>query len=172
MTNLLHAVPITAEGFAPFGDLLDVSGAPDKIINQGLCGRFHDRAKLDFGQNGRAGISLFHAEPRSFPLQLDMVERHPDGSQAFIPMTYDGFLVIVARDQGNRPARPQAFLTAPGQAINFHRGTWHGVLTPLSAPGLFAVVDRIGEGPNLEEHWFDTPFIVEPVTEPARTGLA
>ncbi|MEY8835208.1 ureidoglycolate lyase [Phaeobacter italicus] len=151
--------PMTAAAFAPFGDLIDCSGAADKIINQGLCGRFHDRAQMDFA-DGRAGISLFRAEPRHLPLSLEMVERHPEGSQAFIPMSEHGFLVIVAPDDAGKPGRPLAFETAPGQAINFHRGTWHGVLTPLHAPGLFAVVDRIGDGANLEEHWFETAFQV------------
>jgi ureidoglycolate lyase len=151
--------PMTAAAFAPFGDLIDCSGAADKIINQGLCGRFHDRAQMDFS-DGRAGISLFRAEPRHLPLSLEMVERHPEGSQAFIPMSEHGFLVIVAPDDAGKPGQPLAFETAPGQAINFHRGTWHGVLTPLHAPGLFAVVDRIGHGANLEEHWFETAFQV------------
>ncbi|MGR3481481.1 ureidoglycolate lyase [Salipiger marinus] len=152
--------PLTAEAFAPFGDVLDTSGAPDRIINQGLCGRFHDRAALDFG-DGRAGISLFRAEPRQLPLVLDMVERHPEGSQAFIPMSEAPFLVVVAPDEGGTPGRPRAFLTQPGQGVNYHRGVWHGVLCPLSAPGLFAVVDRIGAGPNLEEHWFTEPYLIE-----------
>ena len=151
--------PMTAAAFAPFGDLIDCSGAADKIINQGLCGRFHDRAQMDFA-DGRAGISLFRAEPRHLPLSFEMVERHPEGSQAFIPMSEHGFLVIVAPDDAGKPGQPLAFETAPGQAINFHRGTWHGVLTPLHAPGLFAVVDRIGDGANLEEHWFETAFQV------------
>lgn len=152
--------PLTAEAFAPFGDVLDTSGAPDRIINQGLCGRFHDRAALDFA-DGRAGISLFRAEPRQLPLTLDMVERHPDGSQAFLPMSEAPFLVVVAPDEGGTPGRPRAFLTQPGQGVNYHRGVWHGVLCPLSAPGLFAVVDRIGAGPNLEEHWFTEPYLIE-----------
>ncbi|MEL7300380.1 MAG: ureidoglycolate lyase [Pseudomonadota bacterium] len=151
--------PLTAEAFAHFGDVLDTSGAPDKIINQGLCGRFHDRAALDFS-DGRAGVSLFQAEPRALPLTLEMVERHPAGSQCFVPMSMDAFLVVVAPDDAGRPGAPRAFRTAPGQAINFHRGTWHGVLTPLAAPGLFAVIDRIGPGANLEEHWFETPYTV------------
>ncbi|MQQ09285.1 ureidoglycolate lyase [Epibacterium sp. SM1979] len=152
--------PITETGFAPFGDLLDTTGNPDKIINQGACGRYHDRANLAFG-DGRAGLSLFQAEARQLPYRLDMVERHPEGSQAFVPMSAHGFLVIVAADEGGTPGRPLAFETRPGQAINFHRGTWHGVLTPLEAPGLFAVIDRIGTGDNLEEFWFDQPFEVQ-----------
>ena len=151
--------PITAEAFAPFGELIDCSGAPDKLINQGQCGRYHDRAGLDF-VDGWAGLSLFNANPRALPYQLDLVERHPEGSQAFIPMTEHPFLVIVAPNDAGEPGTPLAFETQPGQAINFHRGTWHGVLTPLHAPGLFAVVDRIGPGDNLQEHWFETPYAV------------
>jgi ureidoglycolate lyase len=156
----IRTEPLTAEAFAPFGDVLEVKGAPDRLINQDLCGRYHDRARLDFGTDGRAGISLFDAVPRALPYTLDMVERHPEGSQAFLPMTEAPFLVIVAPDADGVPGTPRAFLTAPGQGVNYHRGTWHGVLTPLSAPGLFAVVDRIGTTPNLEEHWFATPWTV------------
>ena len=148
--------PLTADAFRPFGDVLDATGAPDRLINQGLCRRFHDRARLDFGA-GRAGISVFDAVPRALPYRLDMVERHPDGSQAFLPMTHAAFLVVVAPG-ADGPGTPRAFLAAPGQGINLLRGTWHGVLTPLHAPGLFAVVDRIGDGANLEEHWFDDPW--------------
>lgn len=157
MSKSLRIEPLTREAFAPFGDVLDVQGAPDKLINQDLCERYHDRAMLDFG-DGQAGISLFQAELRSLPYALDMVERHPDGSQAFLPMSMDPFLVIVSPDSDGQPGQPCAFLTEAGQGVNYHRGTWHGVLTPLSGPGLFAVVDRIGEGPNLEEHWFETPY--------------
>lgn len=160
MSHVITIRPLTKAAFAAFGDVMDVSGEPDKVINQGLCGRYHDRAQMDFS-DGRAGISLFKAEPRALPLTLDMMERHPEGSQAFIPMSMEPFLVTVAEDESGRPGRPRAFRTAPGQAINFHQGTWHGVLTPLAAPGLFAVVDRIGEGPNLEEHWFTKPYQVK-----------
>lgn len=155
MSVEIRIEPLTAEAFAPFGDVLDCAGEPDKIINQGLCGRHHDRAVLDFESDGRAGISLFNAQPRQLPLRLDMMERHPLGSQAFLPMSYHPFLVVVALDADGKPDHPRAFLTEAGQGVNYHRNTWHGVLTPLHAPGLFAVVDRIGEGNNLEEFWFD-----------------
>lgn len=157
----IPTLPLTAEGFAQFGEVIEAAGAPDKIINQGLCGRYHDRAQLNFG-SGRAGLSVFLAEPRQLPYQLEMMERHPDGSQAFLPMTEHPFLVIVAADENEKPGQPTAFLTNGAQGINLHRNTWHGVLTPLKAPGLFAVVDRIGDGPNLEEHWFETAYIIGP----------
>lgn len=159
MTRTLRTEPLTAPAFAPFGEVLEAAGPPDRLINQGLCGRFHDRARLEFGADGRAGISIFLAEPRALPCSLEMIERHPEGSQAFIPMTEHPFLVIVA---DHPEAVPRAFVTSGAQGVNLHRGTWHGVLTPLAAPGLFAVVDRIGTTPNLEEHWFDTPWRVVP----------
>ncbi|KCV82033.1 ureidoglycolate hydrolase [Actibacterium atlanticum] len=155
----LFTKPLTIEAFAPFGDILDCAGEADKIINQGKCGRFHDRAALDFGADGRAGISLFNAEPRPLPYELDMVERHPDGSQAFIPMHQNPWLVIVA-EPGDTPGQIHAFIAGTGQGVNFHKGTWHGVLTPLHAPGLFAVVDRIGDTPNLQEYWLPEPVVI------------
>ncbi len=159
MSRDIMIAPLTAEGFARYGEVLETEGAPDKLINQGLCGRWHDRARLEFG-DGRAGISLFRSDTRALPYALEMVERHPLGSQAFLPMSHDPFLVIVAPDNGGTPGRPLAFRSTAGQGINIARNTWHGVLTPLHAPGLFAVVDRIGAGANLEEHWFDTPWTV------------
>lgn len=150
---------LTKEAFEPFGEVLTLNDTADKIINQGLCARHHDLADLDF-TDGRAGISLFSAQPRALPYKLELVERHPEGSQAFIPMSQHPFLVIVANDLAGKPAEPKAFLTEAGQGINLHRNTWHGVLTPLHTPGLFAVIDRIGDGPNLEEFWFETPYTV------------
>ena len=160
MSARIATEPLTAEAFAPFGDVLEAAGDPDKIINQGNCGRYHDRARLDFAE-GRAGISIFKAAPRALPYRLDLMERHPQGSQAFVPMSMTEWLVIVADDAGGKPAAPRAFIAAAGQGINLLRGTWHGVLTPLHAPGLFAVIDRIGAGANLEEYPLDQPVLIE-----------
>jgi len=156
----IKANPLTPAAFAPFGDVLDSSGDPDRIINRGGCARYHDRARLDFGPDGRAGISIFRAEPSPLPHSLDLVERHPDGSQAFLPLDRYGFLVVAAPDDNGRPGLPQAFVSAPGQGINFRRGTWHGVLTPLEGNGLFAVIDRIGDTRNLEEFRFKPAYLV------------
>ncbi|NAZ36714.1 ureidoglycolate lyase [Rubellimicrobium sp. CFH 75288] len=164
MTRAIAPEPLSAAAFAPFGEVLAAEGPPDRLINRGLCGRWHDRARLEFG-TGRAGISLFRAEPRALPLRLEMVERHPLGSQAFLPLDGQPFLVIVAEGEEAVPGRIRAFLTAPGQGVNLRRGCWHGVLTPLHPPGLFAVVDRIAPEDeaaeaNLEEYWLPEPVIV------------
>lgn len=162
MTKPLTTRPLTAEAFAAFGDVIEVAGAPDKLINQGMCGRHHDLATLDFAE-GKAGISLFDAKARAFPHIVDMVERHPEGSQAFVPLTGVPMLVVVAEDQDGTPVNLQAFVSQPGQSINLHRGVWHGVLAPIEQPGQFIVIDRIGEGANLEEFWFEDVYVVEKV---------
>ena len=157
---MIRARPLTAGAFAPFGDVLDCGPGEVRAINAGMCDRFHDRARMDFGPRGRAGISLFRARPRALPYACALLERHPEGSQAFIPMSEAPWLVIVAPDAGGRPGTPLAFLPAPGQGVNLLRNTWHGVLTPLAEPGLFAVIDRIGDTANLEECFLDQPFTV------------
>jgi len=151
----IRTEPLTAAAFAAFGDVLDATG-PHRLINAGLCQRHHDLAQLDFG-DARAGLSVFLAQARSLPYDFALIERHPDGSQAFIPMTEHPFLIIVSPDP---QATPRAFLTNGHQGINLHRGTWHGVLTPLHAPGLFAVLDRIGPTPNIEEHPYPDAWTV------------
>ena len=159
MSALLTLEPLTREAFAPYGDVIEVSGEPDKLINQGMCGRFHDLAKLDFG-SGRAGISLFDAQARHFPYTLDMMERHPEGSQAFIPLSGVPMIISVAKDNSGKPGQPRAFLSEPHQSINIHRNTWHGVLAPAERAGQYIVIDRIGDTPNLEEYYFQDSYIV------------
>ena len=159
MTTLILN-PLTAEAFAPFGDVLAATG-DFRPINSGLCKRHHDRARLDMAPEvdpaNRAGISIFNATPRALPYSFDLIERHPEGSQAFIPMTQNPFLVIVAADTTSTPL---AFVTNGAQGINLHRGIWHGVLAPLHAPGLFAVIDRIGASANLEEFRYPEPWLI------------
>ena len=159
--QIIHPEPLTAAAFAAFGDVLDASGS-FRLINDGMCQRHHDRARLDFApeidSQNRPGLSIFNATPRALPYTFDLIERHPEGSQAFIPMTQHPFLVIVSASPQDPP---RAFLTNGAQAINLHRGTWHGVLTPLHAAGLFAVVDRIGTSGNLEEYRYPKPWLVQ-----------
>jgi ureidoglycolate lyase len=155
----LVAEPLTAAAFAPFGDVIEAAG--DSFpINGGMCDRFHDRARMEFLGDGRAGISLGASRPYALPLTFSLVERHPLGSQAFVPLQEDPFLVVAAPDEGGRPGTPRAFLTAPGQGVNYLRNAWHGVLTPLARPGRFLIVDRIGTGNNLEEFTYESAWTV------------
>lgn len=160
MNNIVKPRLLNQASFSSFGDVIEVQSEPTMMINEGNCARYHDLATLDFS-DARAGISVFQAQPYRTPHQLKMMERHPLGSQAFLPLSEDPFLVIVAGDLDGVPDVPKAFLTNGKQGVNYHRNTWHGVLTPLAGTGLFAVVDRIGEGNNLQEIWFDDSYLIE-----------
>ena len=153
--------PLTREAFAPFGQVIEREGAPNFPINAGKCTRYHDLAKIETtGEKARPMISLLRGEPYPLPLELEMVERHPLGSQAFVPLTDFPFLVVVAEETEGGPGEPIAFRTAPGQGVNIGRNVWHGILTPLDGVSDFAVVDRGGEGVNLEEHFYEAPFLI------------
>ena len=161
MSRTITARPLTREAFAPFGDVLDTDYPNHYPINGGKCERFHDLAKIEAeGRNARVLISIFRGTPYDFPLKLTMVERHPLGSQAFMPLSQAPFLVVVCPDEPDGPGEPHAFVTRPGQGVSYPRSRWHAVLTPIGAPQDFIVVDRGGDGSNLEEHHFDEPYEV------------
>lgn len=159
--KVIEIQPLTRVAFFPFGEVIEMEGAYNYPINAGKCVRYHDLAKVEtIGEKARAMISLLRGEPYRLPLELKMVERHPLGSQAFIPLTDNPFLVVVAQETANGPGEPLAFRTKPGQGVNIGRNVWHGILTPLDGVSDFAVVDRGGEGVNLEEHFFAEPFLI------------
>ena len=159
MDRRILARPLTRENFAEFGDIIDAGGDNHYPINGGKAERFHDLATAEAqGPNARVLISIVRGTPYEFPLRLTMVERHPFGSQVFMPLSPAPFLVIVCHDGESGPGIPHAFVTAPGQGVNYPRNIWHGVLTPIDEPQDFLVVDRGGDGVNLEEHHFDEPY--------------
>lgn len=146
----IAAKPITAEAFAPYGELLTTRPTPDRMINANRCERHHALATVE-RNGGEAIISIFRSEPVSLPYDCALLERHPLGSQAFMPLGSDPWLSVVAPDEGGRPGAPLAFLVPAGMGVNLRAGVWHGVLTPLDRAADFLVVDRDGAGVNLEE---------------------
>ena len=159
MSRVIVAQPLTRENFAPFGDVIDTGGELHYPINGGKTERYHALARPEaIGPNGHVLISIGKATPYDFPLELTMVERHPLGSQAFIPLSPRPFLVVVCHDENGVPGTPRAFLTEPGQGVNYARNCWHGVLTPIGEPQDFLIIDRGGDGDNLEEFYFPAPY--------------
>lgn len=162
MSRRITARALTAEAFAPFGSVIDKAATDPRPMNAGMARRFHDLAEIRVaGEEAQVVIGLVEAQAYAMPLSLSLVERHPLGAQAFVPLNAAPFLVVVCPDEGGKPGRPQAFVTAPGQGVSYAIGTWHGVLTPFGAPQDFVVIDRGGPGVNLEEHVFDECWIVE-----------
>jgi ureidoglycolate lyase len=153
----LPVEPLAAQAFLPFGDVIEAGGsAPHRTINEGFAERFDDLARLDtLRQEGRPVLSVFRARPRTLPLQLRLVERHLLGSQAFVPLLPQRFLVVVAPPgPAPTPVQLRCFMARPGQGVNYAAGTWHHPLIALDAGGDFLVIDRGGPhaGEDCEEH--------------------
>lgn len=142
--------PVTADAFAAYGELLTPRSVPDRMINAGRCERHHALATVE-RSGGEAIISIFRSGPVSLPYDCTLLERHPLGSQAFMPMGPGAWLAIVAPDRDGQPGDALAFLIPAGTGLNLRAGVWHGVLTPLDNAADFLVIDREGDGVNLEE---------------------
>jgi ureidoglycolate lyase len=154
MSGTLYAVPLTKQGFAPFGDVVEADGARHFPINQGFAERFDDLARVDVAAEGGAvNVSVVVEKPRPQPIALKLMERHPLGSQIFLPLQDQPWLVVVCPDPGDFGSF-RAFRASGRQGINYARNVWHHPLLVLDADSRFLVVDRKGPGNNLEEVWF------------------
>lgn len=156
MSRRLSPEPLTAKAFAPFGEVIEASDRAERIaINYGWTTRFNDLARLDVGDGGgHAIVSLFRARPLDPPL-LQVFERHPAGSQAFMPLQGRPYLVAVAPRGAFDPAAVRLFRAAPSQGVNYAKGVWHHFLLALDAESDFLVIDRAGPGDNLDEVFLD-----------------
>ncbi len=148
----LAVEPLSAQAFTSFGDVIEISDAVRHFtINDGNTERYHDLAHIDPGADGRAIVSLFRGLPRVLPFEIKTMERHPRGSQAFIPLSSRPYLVVVA------PVGPapnvgdlRAFLCQGNQGVNYATGVWHHPLLALEGVSDFLVIDRSGPGENCD----------------------
>lgn len=151
--------------FAPFGDVIEIDGSDWFPINQGSTRRYHDLAPVHIsGDDGRAGISLARGDAFNYPVVITMLERHPLGTQAWIPCTQTPFIAVVAPNgPDDRPdeAGLRAFYVQGSQGINYRQGVWHHPLRTLGQQGDFIVVDRIGTAPNCDEHTLSRIYCID-----------
>lgn len=158
--------PLTKAGFAPFGDVVEADPATMRLINGGTTERYHALGHPEaLGEGSALIISLFRGQPRRLPYRVDMMERHPLGSQSFHPLQDRPWLVVVAADAAGVPAAPQVFLATGRQGINYRANTWHHPLMALGAASDFLVVDRSGPGNNLEEYVYDQPYAIPEIPQ-------
>lgn len=145
--------PLTTEAFVPFGELIATDAAARHFaINGGTTERYHDLARLDAGPDGKLIVSIFRGQPRQLPFTVTMLERHPLGSQAFMPLGDQPYLIVVAPAADvPAPGQLHAFLAKPGQGINYAPGVWHHPLLALNRVSDFLVIDRSGPGHNCDE---------------------
>ncbi len=151
---------LSREAFAAFGDVIEAASARDRFqINDGTAQRFHDLARIDTAsEGGHPALSLFRAQPRELPFAIEMLERHPLGSQAFVPLRGARYIVVVA---AHPEAEPQAFLVDAGQGVNYRPGVWHHPLIALDLISDFLVIDRAGPGKNCDEVALAQRWVIE-----------
>ena len=156
MIYKLKVKKLTARNFSPFGDVIEAKRANRIMINENTTERFHDLATVDISENdGFPLINIFRGQPRSKPIEIKMMERHPLGSQAFIPLQNNPYLVVVAPINDEvTPSDIQAFIADGSQGVNYKRNLWHHPLLVLKENHEFLVVDRGGKGKNCVEKWF------------------
>ena len=155
MKITIKPIKITKKNFSKFGELIDTKKRKPIIINNGYAKRFHDLGKINTSsKKGNPIISIFSAKKRIFPMKIDMMEKHPLGSQAFIPMEKTTFIVFVA-PKGKKPDvnKIKSFIIPKQTGVNYKPGIWHFPL--ISNKNMnFLVIDRKGRGNNLIIHNF------------------
>jgi ureidoglycolate lyase len=151
----LSVAPLTKTGFAPFGEVVETADVKPKLINEGFAERFDDLANIDVAaEGGEVNVSLFTGWVRPVPLVIKLMERHPLGSQLFMPLNGASWLVVVCTDP-DVPSSYRAFAASGRQGVNYARNCWHHPLLVFAEASPFLVIDRKGPGGNLEERWLE-----------------
>jgi len=162
MTLELVLAPLQANAFKPFGDVIETHDHPE-IINYGQTEKFADLAQIEAtAAGGNAALHLFRSQPVAFPIRIEFLERHPLGSQAFVPLHRNPFIVVVA--EAGQPPEPNAvrgFITNGRQGVNFHHGVWHHYQLSLVEGCEYLVVDRAGPGSNFDEYRLGQPLVIK-----------
>lgn len=162
--NIKTLIPkrLTKQGFLAFGDVIEANtDVKNFVINDGFTQRYHDLAKVDVNDNnGHPLINIFRSTPLTQPIAIKMMERHPKGSQAFIPMGTNNYLVVVAPAGEFNVENIEVFIANANQGVNYHKGTWHHFCLALGSESDFLVIDRGGEGDNCDVIALDGSLVI------------
>ena len=159
----LRPRPLTRERFAPYGDVIESAEVDRAAMNAARFERFDDLCGIDMGNDGRVAVSIARCRvATALPYRIDMVERHPLGSQAFVPLSRATMIVVVAPpEESVETADLEAFVTNGRQGVNYKRGTWHMPLIAFEAGQEFLIIDRAAGKPNCDEHMLEEPVMLE-----------
>ena len=161
METIVKPIKVSKTNFATFGDLISSEDVKPMDINAGYAKRFDNLANINTSRDdGKTIVSVFSALKRTFPMKIDMMEKHPLSSQAFIPMKETTFLSFVA-PPGESPeiSKIQSFIIPPKTGINYKPDIWHFPLISTEDTN-FLVIDRKGSGENLIIHKFEKEKII------------
>ncbi len=159
MNRVLKPQKLTAQAFAPFGDVIAADSAA-ATINYGATQKYADLATIRAEGDGRVAVHLYRSTPPAYPFVLRVMENHPLGSQLFMPLSGRPYLVVVAPKGRFDPRAIAAFVAGPGQGVNYAPGTWHHYSLAVGAVSDFLVIDREGPGDNLEEIALDGSILL------------
>ena len=161
MEKIIKPIKITRINFAAYGDLISTDDIKPMDINAGYAKRFDNLVNINTSKDGgKTIVSIFSALKRNFPMKIDMMEKHPLGSQAFIPMKETTFLCFVAPpEESPEINKIQSFVIPPKTGINYKPGVWHFPLISTEDTN-FIVIDRKGSGENLIIHKFEKEKII------------
>lgn len=159
----LRPEPLTRERFAPYGDVIEAALDKSEAMNAARFQRFDDLCDVDIAEGGHVAMSVARCRtPTSLPLQIEMMERHPLGSQAFVPLQHCRMVIVVGpRGEAVDATDLRAFVSNGRQGFNYHRGTWHMPLIAFESGQEFLIVDRAGPEPNCEEYTLDDVVMLE-----------
>lgn len=155
----LIAQSLTREAFKSYGDVVEINEAFHFSMNEETIERYHDLAQIDIGDDPDAKVIFSITQctlAAELPYIVDLVERHPLGSQLFYPL-FNGPMIAVVGDRAEQPVPMalKAFVSNGKQGINFYRNVWHMPLIGLNAEEKFIIIDRDGPGNNCDKYYFD-----------------
>ena len=161
----LNLKPLTDEAFAPFGEVIQRQGHYPEEINYGQTRKYADLARIDTGEEkGRTAVHIYRSRPVSLPFKIEVLERHPLGSQAFIPLHNRPFLIVVAPPAAHPEFKSiQGFITNGEQGVNLRRGVWHHHQLSLEETCDYLVIERSAPGVNTIEQHLDKNLFIEEV---------
>jgi len=153
---------LTAQGFAPYGQVLQLDAAGQRAINQGTSSRLNLLAGLDLhGAKGQAVLAVFHAKAQSPRTPCQMLERHNWGSQSFVPLLGARCRLWVATGDATPDLNTLACFEVSGQqGFTLNKGVWHHPLMALEASS-FLVIER--EGPQEDCEVFTLHQAIHPI---------
>lgn len=149
---MIHARPLDAEAFKPFGRVISAGLQAGSEANQGTAVRFDFCTDLlSTRPEAKANLAVFRSTARTLPLDVVLLERHPCSTQVFIPMVVTRYLVCVAPtlpDGSPDVSKLQAFVCGPGQGVSYAPGTWHHPMVSLDTQAEFAMLAWEDGGPR------------------------
>lgn len=138
-TLVVQVEPLTADAFAPFGDVLAAEGERRSIDLYGSTIDVFSAGRVD----SDVPVDIFMSRSSIREFRVHFLERHMLLAQMFVPLCGTPFVVVTGRpdareDENGIPLVDElrAFFVPGDKAVTIHRGTWHEPPFPLAENSL------------------------------------